>query len=784
MNKNRIFLLGVLVLSTVRSQAELPACVPEAGSSDSIHTKEMEEVVVQGIKAHQKAPFAVSEVKAEELASFSRQGQELPFLLARTPGVVAWSENGLGTGTTYMRIRGAADSRINVTLDGVPLNSPEDQCVFWANTNGYASLLKGIQVQRGVGTSTNGDGAFGGSIAMNTRFPSSKPEGELAASYGSYNTWRAGGNFSSGLLCNHLIIDGAYHHTGTDGYLHGTDGQAGSFYGGLTYVGLEGDLIVRYRNLGNYEHTGQAWNGVDTGGMLQGNYCGQGIKDYGDMFRLGLGRYNTLYEHLLTEDDPLSGTERYRLADGSLWKHTTDNFRQDRHLLSTIWQIDRHWSTTATLHYMHGYGYYEEFKPSRKLGEYGLADFQQADGSLLKKTDFIRQKGLGEDQGGFIWNFRYQDRRWTVDGGLSTQLFRGKHFGYLTYTANQELSSHLLQDGRHTYYDSRAWKGDQSSYLKGLFRITPQFSAFADVQYRYVHYFSNGYNDKYRIQENGTPQPQALHINQTYNFLNPKVGLSYQKGGNQAYASLAVSHREPERNNFTDNGSYPAPVAESVLDYEAGYRFSTRRWHAGAGLYYMDYRNQFVQTGALSDIGEALTTNIAESYRMGAELTAGIAPLKWFALEGNATLSQGRIRDFDEVVDNWDGAPIVQHYSHSTLGFSPSLILNGFADFRWQRMQATWHTGYVSRQYLDNTQCRQRSLPAYCRTDINLSYHLSRIDFGLDLGNIFNRHYASSGWVYSAVCESLGHTLSNRYTQMGYIPMSGFTLMGSVKVKL
>ena len=248
-----------------------------AAEPDSIKINELNEVIVKAVKAPQNAPFAVSRIGLQELQQFSRTGQELPFLFSRTPGVISWSENGLGTGTTYMRIRGAADSRINVTLDGVSLNSPEDQCVFWANTNSYASLLDNVQIQRGVGTSTNGDGAFGGTIALTTKSSSYLPTLDVNASYGSYNTYNVGANFSTGMTGiriprGFLSLDGAYHHTGTDGYMHGTSGNSGSYFAGITWINPDGNIKVSYKNIGNYEKTGQAWNGVDSGELLDWNY--------------------------------------------------------------------------------------------------------------------------------------------------------------------------------------------------------------------------------------------------------------------------------------------------------------------------------------------------------------------------------------------------------------------------------------------------------------------------------------------------------------------------------
>ena len=264
---------------------------------DSTQVEALQEVVVRGVRAQKNAPYAIANIKKSELNEFSTTGKELPLLFSQTPGVLAWSENGLGTGTTYMRIRGAGDSRINVTLDGVPLNSPEDQCVFWANMNSYGSLLGSVQIQRGVGTSTNGDGAFGGTVALSSATPLQKAGAEVSMSYGSYNTFNVGGKFSTGLLWNHLIFDGAYHETNTDGFIHGTSGRSGSYYGGLTWIGDK--YQIRYKNIGNFEKTGQAWNGVTAGtndlSIMDGTYGERtGTKTYEDMWDKGLGKYNSL----------------------------------------------------------------------------------------------------------------------------------------------------------------------------------------------------------------------------------------------------------------------------------------------------------------------------------------------------------------------------------------------------------------------------------------------------------------------------------------------------------
>jgi len=771
-------------------------------SVSKIH--ELNEIVVKSVKAQKEAPFAKTNVEQEELQEFSKTGRELPMLFTHTPGVVAYGENGLGTGTVYMRIRGSADSRINVTLDGVPLNSPEDQCVFWANMNSYASLLGGAQIQRGVGTSSNGDGAFGGTIALTSKAPDTKPYGEISGSYGSYNTFNVGGSFSTGLFADHWIFDGAYHETNTDGYMHGTSGRSGSYYGGLTY--MEDKFVVRLKNFGNFEKTGQAWNGLDTGELLDWNYggMGTGLFEYKDFYDAGMGKYNTLYEHLVDDYDPSKGTERYKLSDGTLWDKTTDNFWQNRTILSLAWQINDQWTTSASVHYTHGYGYYKEFRYNNKLKKFGFSDFTLSDGSTLKKTDFIRKKGLSQDLLGLVWNANYKNDKWDIIGGLSIQDFWSNHFGYITYIANSEMSNKFLSNGDYSYYDSDANKLDGNIFAKATYHLTDNWDAFVDLQYRHVDYTTDGINDKFVETASGYAN-QRLDIDKQYNFFNPKVGVSFHEGGHHAFASFAISNREPERNNFTDNGNYGAPKAEKLFDTEVGYNYMGKNWTAGANLYWMNYKDQFVQTGQLSDIGENLTTNIDKSYRLGMELTAAWTFLPGLTIEGNAALSQNKVKDFTEWVENWDdwegntdasgkaydGDGFDQiHYDNSTLAFSPSVILNGFLTYKKNGFTTTWHTNFVSRQYLDNTECKERSLPSFSTSDLSANYVFSfknkgikELILGVNVNNIFDHHYAASGWVYSAIYESGGNPNSNRYTEIGYIPQAGTTAMGSITLR-
>lgn len=777
------------------------ACPSQAADEqtklDTTRVNNLNEVVVKAVRAPKSSPFAVENIKKTELERFASSGKELPMLFARTPGVLAWSENGVGTGTVYMRMRGAADSRINVTVDGVPLNSPEDQCVFWANMNSYAALMGSAQIQRGVGASTNGDGAFGGSVSLATAAPSLKPTVEVTGSYGSFNTYRVGGNFSTGLLADHFIIDGAYHETNTDGYIHGTGGRSGSYYGGLTWLGDR--FKLSYKNIGNFEHTGQAWNGV-----AACNYDGDtdlkawGINSYKDMWKHGLGKFNSLYEELVIPMDdnwaadptkPLT-TERYKMRDGSYWKQTTDNFEQSHNILNFTWQpADMRWSHSVTAHYTYGYGYYTEFKKDTKLAsKFGINEMYEKNGELKPvKSDAIRKKGLTQNNYGALYNVNYKDALWDVMGGFSMQLFRCNHWGKVTYIADEALEKKYFTDGRYKYYDSDANKNDWSWFFKANRKFGNGWNWFLDMQMRYVNYNTDGLNDHFEQGTDGNYKNQSIDINENYFFVNPKAGISYDANGHKAYASIAYANREPERNNFTDNIGYGNPSPERLLDLEWGYQYQGENRFAGVNFYYMKYVNQFVMTGEKSDIGESLTRNIKDSYRLGAEVSAGWNPLSWLSLEGNAALSRNRLKNFKECVESWDGPAVWNTYKSSTIAFSPSAILNGFIDVHFAGFRATWHTNFVSKQYLDNTESSERSLPCYSQTNVNASYTfnfakrvlgLKQVVLGADFNNIFDRHYAASGYVYYDWYNN-----NKRNSTVAYIPMAGFNCLGTVTLK-
>ena len=511
------------------------------------------------------------------------------------------------------------------------------------------------------------------------------------------------------------------------------------------------------------------------------------INSYKDLWNAGLGRVNTLVEDVVYDADAWAEgnytVKPYMTRDGKKWDKTTDNFYQNHNILSFAWTPSEHWSHNMALHYTYGRGYYKEFKKSTSLAKkFGMPEDKDL------KDDAIRKKGLTQNCYGMVYNVNFKNDNWDVIGGVNLQQFSCNHWGYVTYIGSQALEQKYLSNGKYKYYDSDADKYDYSGFLKATYSFLDHWNVFADLQYRYVKYKTDGLNDRF-VKKDGKYVNQELNINDDFNFFNPKAGVSYTNGGHKAYASVAMANREPERNNYTDNYNYPYPKNEKVIDVEAGYQYVGSNWNVGANFYYMDYDNQLVQTGEQSDIGEALTTNVKKSYRMGVELNAGWAPLSWLSVEGNAALSKNKIKDFDEFVESWDASENYvhqNHYSNSTLAYSPSAILNGFIDFHHKGFTATWHTNFVSKQYIDNSESDVRSLPCYSQSDLQLRYTsdvtkaagIKNVTLGLDFNNVFSRHYAASGSTWYG-----WYTGGQRYQALAYVPMAGFNVMGHLTLK-
>lgn len=725
--------------------------------SDSLSVS-LDEVVIETNTVSRNVPMAMTTLDSRRLKS-ADDGRDLPWLLQLTPSLVATSDNGLGIGLSGFRIRGTDASRINLTFDGAALNDPEDQTVFWANMNAFSSSAESVQIQRGVGTSTNGSGAFGATITMQSERPSEEPYTELTGRLGSYGIRQFTVKAGSGLLNDHWSLDGRWSGTHTDGYIDRTAGVLGSYFSSVSY--LDDDIIVQLKNFGSYEHTQQAWNGVPSDSIAAGNRTWNSLGVYTD-------------SHGQTAFYP-----------------TTDNYIQNNTHLSLLHTTSGGIVLHGLLHYTYGQGYYDDYKTGAKYYQYGLESYTGEGGLLVNSGDLIRQKWLRNHSAGLIVDARYHTERADIRAGVTGDLFKGLHWGEVSYARG--YPHHILGH----YYDSDAIKEDVSAYLKGEYKFFRHLYAYGDLQYRFVHYTIGGSNDKYLADHS----QQQLNINQTFPFFNPKAGISWRGEHHTLYSSVAHTHREPTRNNYTDAGTdAPLPRSETLDDLEAGYTFSqtfgTGRHavsiNAGANLYSMNYHDQLIQTGRLSDIGEALTENVAKSWRRGIEFTAG-AESGLVALNGTCTLSRNRIEDFTEYIDNWDGSPVAVHYDQTDIAFSPAVTAAGNLRVGDDHWWGALVTRYVGRQYLDNTSCLERSLDPYCVSDLQFGYaftartwYSQTADFrlSLDINNLFGACYATGGWVYTAISISNGYTPDHRYHEDGLFVQSPRTTFLTLNVKI
>lgn len=733
----------------------LPALNGAAESvvTDSIaQTAQLDEVSINANAISRTVPMAMQTLEGRGLRE-SDTGRDLPWLLMMTPSVVVSSDNGLGLGLTSFRVRGSDASRINLTFDGVALNSPEDQVVFWANMNAFASSVEAIQVQRGVGTSTNGSGAFGATVTMLSQKPSFKPQAEIYLRGGSYGTWQYTAKGSSGLMADHWVAEGRYSQTLTDGYIDRTAGNLGSHFVALNYY--DDNLVVQLKNFGSFEHTGQAWNGVPSDSIAAGNYT-----------------YNNLGEH--TDNNGKTA-----------WKPTTDNYVQNNTQLSFVLTPSNCLRLHGVLHYTFGQGYYDDYKAGAKYYKFGLSSYTDEDGNTVDKGDLIRQKWLRNHNTGGFFDIRYKTEQLILTSGVSFSRFNGAHWGLVPFARN------YLKPIEGYYYYSDARKSDAAVYVKAEYSLSKRLLAYADMQFRHVDYRITGTNDKYFDDQ--TQQP--LNIHERFPFFNPKAGLSWRTKNHTLYASYAQAHREPTRNNYTDAGNSDKPLHETLNDIEIGYQFHWEKgpseaFHAGINAYLMDYDNQLIQTGQLSDIGEALTTNVADSYRHGIELTAGMKS-GLISFSGNCTLSKNKIVNFTEYIDNWEGDAVRITYPLTDLAFSPTLTAGAHLRVGNEKAWGSLSTRYVGRQFLDNTSSFERSIDPYCVSDLQLGYAFrlqhyydKSTDFELtfNVNNLFNAHYATGGWIYTAV--GYDYTPDNRYREDGLFVQSPLTAFLSLAIKI
>lgn len=688
----------------------------------------LQPVEVKATRAGDKAPFAHTNLGARDIAP-QNLGQDLPFLLNQTPSVVVNSDAGNGVGYTGIRIRGTDATRINMTLNGIPYNDAESQGLFLVNLPDFASSVSSIQVQRGVGTSSNGAGAFGATLNLSTHEFNETAYAELNNSYGSFNTWKNTIKAGSGLISDHFTIDTRLSRISSDGYIDRASSKLGAFYISGAYLTEKSSLRVNV--FSGKEKTYQAWNGVLQSDIANCRTCNS------------------------------AGTEK----PGTPYENETDNYQQDHYQLFYNHAFSEKLSLNAAGFLSRGRGYYEQYKADESYEKYGLANPVIGD-STIETTDLVRQLWLDNYYYGGIYSLQYKNKstQLTIGGGLNQ--YDGNHYGRIIW-ANIGIPKD------YTWYQLDARKKDFNIYTKLQQTIAANLTGFLDLQYRRVAYQINGFRDN-----------PALVVNNTYNFFNPKAGISYSKNNWNAFASFAVGNKEPNRDDF-EAGQNQQPKKESLYDLELGieHRKSSTAW--SATLYFMNYRDQLVLTGKVNDVGAYTRTNIPRSYRLGAELQGSIRLASWMRLQGNLTISDNKVIDFTEYLDNYDeGGQVINQYHKTDIAFSPACTGGATATFLPVKNGEIALVGkYVGRQFLDNTSKRDRSLEAFYVQDLRLSYTVKSksartVNLIFQVNNLFNKLYEPNGYTFSYVYDKTVNTENYVY------PMAGLNCMAAVNIRL
>ncbi len=685
-----------------------------------------DEVTVTATRADNKSAMTYTSVTKEDLQSLNL-GQDLPILLNYLPSVVTTSDAGAGVGYTGIRIRGSDATRVNVTINGVPVNDAESHQVYWVDLPDIASSVDNLQVQRGIGTSTNGAGAFGGSINIRSDATSPEAYGELNSSYGSFNTWKNTLRFGTGLLQGKFGLEGRLSRITSDGFIERASSDLRSYYLSGGYFGKNQSL--RFVLFSGKEQTYQAWYGVPEDSLAtnrQFNPAG-----------LYLGQ---------------DGQARY-------YDNQTDNYQQDYYQAIYNRTLGKYWTLNGVLHYTKGRGYYEEYRPTDAYSNYGLPDLAIGD-SVITATDLVRQRWLDNDFYGLTASANYLYDRWDLRLGGSLYRFEGLHFGELTWA---QLLGNVPTPYR--YYENSAEKNDRNMFLKAHYTLSPGLYLMGDLQFRTVDYTFEG------PDRMGNRLPQTVN----FNFFNPKAGITYEwNARHRVYFSFARGSKEPVRDDFVDSSPESRPNAERMTDFEVGYHFNARAVRLSVNAYLMDYTDQLILTGKINDVGEYTRQNVRDSYRAGieSELACHLTP-RW-VLAGNLSISRNRIREFNEYIDDYDqGGQQVNTYRDVPIAFSPEVIAALQLIFKPAKgLSLTAANKYVGQQYLDNTANNDRSLDAFLVTDLRAEYRFSiksirDISFRWAVYNLFNREYAPNGYTYSYIYGGQTTTENFYYPQAG-----------------
>ena len=688
----------------------------------------LEPVEVIAIRASENAPFAKTTITSAAIKS-SNLGQDLPFILNQTPSVVINSDAGNGVGYTGIRIRGSDATRINMTINGIPYNDAESQGLFFVNLPDLASSVSDIQIQRGIGTSSNGAGAFGASMNFSTNEVNLDAYGELNNSAGSFNTWKNTIKAGSGLINGHFTVDARLSKISSDGFIDRATTDLSSFYVSGAYI--TDNTSIRVNVLSGKERTYQAWNGIpeaDLHNNRRANY---------------------------------SGTEK----PGEPYDNETDNYQQDHYQLFFNHRFSDDLSFNTAFFLTKGKGYYENYKAGESYADYGLSDFIIGNDTLAQ-TDLVRRLWLDNDYFGQILSLRYKHSRGLLTVGGGWNRYNGKHFGEVTWA----------QAGfpvNFRWYDLRSKKTDVNAYAKYEYRIATGLQLFGDLQYRDVVYNLGGFRDN-----------PTLFINNHYHFVNPKLGITYNFDRTRMYASYAFASKEPNRDDF-EAGAEQQPEPEKMHDIEAGVETKFNRYSWSANVYYMKYRDQLIPTGKINDVGAYTRINIPDSYRAGIELQGSVTLAKWLAFSANLALSRNKVQNFTEYYDDYDNGGQKSVYRGSTdIAFSPSVTGGaGISIEPFENARIALLSKYVSRQYLDNTSMKSRSLDPYYVQDARVSYSLPNrlfksTDLILQVNNVFNKKYEANGYTFSYLYDG------SLTTENFYFPMAGTNFMFAVNIGL
>ena len=756
--KRKVMILALLAVTAMAGAQNTKALY------DSTQVEQLQEVQVVGIRATRKTPVAFTDMNKEQLKAVNF-GQDVPYLLSLTPSVTMTSDAGNGIGYTSLRVRGTDPSRINITANGIPMNDAESAQLYWVNMGDFASSVQSMQIQRGVGTSTNGAGAFGATLNMQTENIGVEPFIGLDLSGGSYYSHKETLRFGTGLIGEHWGIQGRLSNIGSKGYLDRASTKLNSYFLQAGYFGE--NTMVKFITFNGVEETYHAWN-------------------YTSKYEQSLyGRtYNSCGEYYDAE-----GNTRY-------YDNQTDNYHQQNYQLIWNQRLTQELNLNAALHYTRGDGYYEEYKRKRTLFEYDL-DNQMT----WAKSDLVRQRKMANDFYGAVASLVYNNRQnlqAVLGGGWNK--YDGDHYGLVTWVKSPV--DPLMPD--HQYYGDNTKKTDFNVYGKVNYEFVPGLNAYVDLQYRHVGLKMTGPTDEIDWKVN---KRIVYDMKESYDFFNPKFGLNYDITTNhKVFVSYAIAHKEPTRNNFQNslNAELEMPKAERLNDLEVGYKYQSKVFTAGANLYWMDYKDQFVLTGEIDQIGEAITRNMPKSYRLGIELEAAVKPVDWFRWDINATWSKNRVKGI--TVQLADGS--VADLGDQPLAFSPDWIANNIFTFTYKGLKASLQSQYVSEQYLTNTGFKSYQtlddngkntdvsmmLDGHFTTNIDLSYNfklpklgLKDVTVGVTLYNIFSAEYDNNGWAapcYDKVdgkVVATGWDTSDQY-EAGFAPSAPFNMMAHLSV--